>query len=145
MASRRQRRKLKAEINVVPYIDVTLVLLIIFMITAPLLNLGVDIELPRSDARSLNVDSEPVLVTVDQAGAMFLTLGGEPREPVDAPTLVAKVGAFVRNNPQVPVLVGGDGRVDYQQVYQALVLLQQAEVGKVGLMSQPVPSTPAGN
>ncbi|MDZ3824292.1 MAG: ExbD/TolR family protein [Pseudoxanthomonas sp.] len=145
MAARRQRRKLKAEINVVPYIDVTLVLLIIFMITAPLLNLGVDIELPRSDARSLNVDSEPVLVTVDQAGAMFLTLGGEPREAVDADALVAKVGAFVRNNPQVPVLVGGDGRVDYQQVYQTLVLLQQAEVGKVGLMSQPVPTTPAGN
>ncbi|MBX3726764.1 MAG: ExbD/TolR family protein [Xanthomonadales bacterium] len=145
MAARRQRRKLKAEINVVPYIDVTLVLLIIFMITAPLLNLGVDIELPRSDARSLNVDSEPVLVTVDQAGAIFLTLGGEAREAVDAQTLVAKVGAFVRNNPQVPVLVGGDGRVDYQQVYQALVLLQQAEVGKVGLMSQPNPTTPAGN
>lgn len=145
MAARRQRRKLKAEINVVPYIDVTLVLLIIFMITAPLLNLGVDIELPRSDARSLNVDSEPVLVTVDQDGALFLTLGKEEREAVDAQTLVARVGAFVRNNPQVPVLVGGDGRVDYQQVYQALVLLQQAEVAKVGLMSQPIPTSPAGN
>lgn len=144
MAARRQRQ-LKAEINVVPYIDVTLVLLIIFMITAPLLNLGVDIELPRSDARSLNVDSEPVLVTVDQDGALFLTLGKEEREAVDAQTLVARVGAFVRNNPQVPVLVGGDGRVDYQQVYQALVLLQQAEVAKVGLMSQPIPTSPAGN
>lgn len=137
MASRRKRRPLKAEINVVPYIDVTLVLLIIFMITAPMLNLGVDIELPRSDARALNVDSEPVLVTIDRDQQLFLTLGSEPREAVDPEILVAKIGAFVRNNPQVPVLVGGDGRVDYGSVYQVLTLLQQAEVGKVGLMSQP--------
>lgn len=143
MASRRKRRPLKAEINVVPYIDVTLVLLIIFMITAPMLNLGVDIELPRSQARSLNVESEPVLITVDQAGQMFLTLGDEPRESADAETIIAKVGAFVRNNPEVPVLVGGDGRVDYAQIYQALVLLQQADVPKVGLMSQPLESEAA--
>ncbi len=140
MASRRKRRALKAEINVVPYIDVTLVLLIIFMITAPMLNLGVDIELPKSNARSLNVDAEPVLVTVDQEGQLFLTLGKDPRENIDPETLVTKVAAFVRNNPDVPVLVGGDGRVDYAQVYQALVLLQQAEVPKVGLMSQPAES-----
>ena len=137
MASRRKRRALKAEINVVPYIDVTLVLLIIFMITAPMLNLGVDIELPKSNARSLDLDAEPVLVTVDQDGQLYLTLGTDPRQTIDAETLVSKVGAFVRNNPEVPVLVGGDGRVDYAQVYQALVLLQQAEVPKVGLMSQP--------
>lgn len=142
MASRRKRRALKAEINVVPYIDVTLVLLIIFMITAPMLNLGVDIELPKSDARSLDIDREPVLVTVDQSGQLFLTLGEEPRETIEADALVAKVGAFVRNNPEIPVLVGGDGRVDYAQIYQALVLLQQAEVPKVGLMSQPVDSDP---
>jgi biopolymer transport protein TolR len=140
MASRRKRRALKAEINVVPYIDVTLVLLIIFMITAPMLNLGVDIELPKSNARSLDIDAEPVMVTVDQAGQLFLTLGSDPREAIDAETLVAKVGAFVRNNPEVPVLVGGDGRVDYAQVYEALVLLQQADVPKVGLMSQPADS-----
>jgi biopolymer transport protein TolR len=144
-SSRRQRRKLKAEINVVPYIDVTLVLLIIFMITTPLLNLGVDIELPRSDARSLDVDREPVLVTVDHEGVLFLTMGEEERETVDDATLVAKVGAFVRNNPEIPVLVGGDGRVDYAQVYQVLVLLQQADVPKVGLMSQPLETDGAGN
>ncbi len=137
MATRRRRRALKAEINVVPYIDVTLVLLIIFMITTPMLNLGVDIELPKSDARSLDVDSEPVLVTVDAQGGLFLTLGGEARRNVDADTLVTTVAAFVRNNPQVPVLVGGDARVDYSAVYQVLVLLQQAQVPKVGLMSQP--------
>lgn len=137
MATRRRRRALKAEINVVPYIDVTLVLLIIFMITTPMMNLGVDIELPRSDARSLNVDSEPVLVTVDAQGQVWLTLGGEARQSADPDTLVATIAAFVRNNPDVPVLVGGDARVDYASVYQVLVLLQQAQVPKVGLMSQP--------
>lgn len=140
MAGRRKRRALKAEINVVPYIDVTLVLLIIFMITTPMLNLGVDIELPKSNARSLEVDSEPVLITVDDQGTMFLTLGSEPREEIDAENLTAKVAAFVRNNPDIPVLVGGDGRVDYAQVYQVLTLLQQAQVPKVGLMSQPLDS-----
>jgi biopolymer transport protein TolR len=142
MASRRKRRALKAEINVVPYIDVTLVLLIIFMITAPMLNLGVDIELPKSNARSLTLEDESVLVTVDQAGQLYLTLGRDLREEVDPETLVTKISAFVRNNPDVPVLVGADGRVDYEQVYQALVLLQQAEVPKVGLMSQPAGSEP---
>ena len=142
MASRRKRRALKAEINVVPYIDVTLVLLIIFMITAPMLNLGVDIELPKSDARTLDIDREPVLVTIDQAGQMYLTLGEAARETVDAETLVSKVGAFVRNNPEIPVLVGGDGRVDYGRIYQALVVLQKADVPKVGLMSQPLDGAP---
>lgn len=137
MATRRRRRALKAEINVVPYIDVTLVLLIIFMITTPMLNLGVDIELPSSDARSLNVDAEPVLVTVDVQGQIHLTLAGEARQAVDADTLVNTIGAFVRNNPGIPVLVGGDARVDYSSVYQVLVLLQQADVPKIGLMSQP--------
>ncbi len=134
----RVRRKLTAEINVVPYIDVMLVLLIIFMVTAPLLNLGVDIQLPQSSAKVLKNDKEPVLVNVDKDGALFLTLSGAPREPIDADALVTKVSAFVRENPEVNVLVGGDERVDYGSVYQALVLLQSAGVPKVGLMSQPV-------
>ena len=134
----RKRRKLKAEINVVPYIDVTLVLLIIFMVTAPLMNLGVDIQLPQSAAKSIQNDKEPVVVSVDQQGAYFLTLGNAQREPIEADALVNKVSAFVRQNPQVPVLIGGDERVDYGRIYQVMVLLQQAGVPKVGLMSQPV-------
>lgn len=137
----RKRHKLKAEINVVPYIDVMLVLLIIFMVTAPLLNLGVDIQLPQSTAKAIQVDKEPVLIQVDQTGALFLTLGGTPRESIDANNLVKKVAAFVRQNPQVPVLIGGDERVDYGNIYQAMTLLQQAGVPKVGLMSQPVQET----
>jgi biopolymer transport protein TolR len=135
---RRQKRKLKAEINVVPYIDVMLVLLIIFMVTAPLLNLGVDIQLPQSAAKSIQNDKEPVVVSVDREGKLFLTLATSKREPIDADTLVKKVSAFVRENPQIPVYVAGDQAADYGKVYQAMVLLQSAGVPKVGLMSQPL-------
>jgi biopolymer transport protein TolR len=138
LSSRRKRRKLKAEINVVPYIDVMLVLLIIFMVTAPLLNLGVDIQLPQSNAKSIQNDKEPVVVSVNDNGDLFLTLGNTRRDPIDSAELVKKVSAFVRENPQVPVLVAGDQRADYGKVYGARVLLQQAGVPKVGLMSQPV-------
>ena len=138
---RRKRRKLMSQINVVPYIDVMLVLLIIFMVTAPLLNLGVDIHLPQSAAKSVQDIKEPVLVSVDKDGSLFLTLGAAKREPIDADTLVNKVSAFVRANPQVSVMIGGDERADYGKIYQAMVLLQQAGVAKVGLMSQPVPET----
>jgi biopolymer transport protein TolR len=138
---RRKRRKLMSQINVVPYIDVMLVLLIIFMVTAPLLNLGVDIHLPQSAAKSVQENKEPILVSVDKDGNFFLTLGAAQREPIDADNLVRKVSAFVRQNPQVAVMIGGDERVDYGKIYQAMVLLQQSGVPKVGLMSQPVQET----
>jgi biopolymer transport protein TolR len=144
MSIRRPKRKLKAEINVVPYIDVMLVLLIIFMVTAPLLNLGVDIQLPQSAAKSIQNDKEPAVVSVDEQGQLFLTLGASEREPIDAENLVRKVSAFVKENPQLPVLVAGDQRADYGTIYQAMVLLQTAGVPKVGLMSQPVTDEPAG-
>ena len=137
VVGRRKRRKLKAEINVVPYIDVMLVLLIIFMVTAPLLNLGVDIQLPQSAAKAVQSDKEPILITVDQNGKLFLTLGGAQRESTDADTLVRKVTAFVHQNPQVPVYIAGDNRASYGEVYAILPALQQAGVTKVGLMSQP--------
>ncbi len=134
---RLRKRRLKADINVVPYIDVMLVLLIIFMVTAPLLNLGVDIELPQSNAKPIEQKKEPVVVSVDPDGNYFLTLQGAEQEALDAETLAAKVGAFVRNNPEVPVFVAGDGKASYETVYAAMVLLQSAGVPKVGLMSQP--------
>jgi len=137
MGRTRKRRKLKSEINVVPYIDVMLVLLIIFMVTAPLLNLGVDIRLPQSTAKAVQTDQQPVVVSVDKDGNYYLTLGQSKREPIDADALVKKVSAFVRQNPKISVLIGGDERVDYGKVYQAMVLLQQSGVARVGLMSQP--------
>ncbi|MCU0757353.1 MAG: protein TolR [Xanthomonadales bacterium] len=134
---KRTKRKLKNEINVVPYIDVMLVLLIIFMVTAPLLNLGVEIELPESNARPVETQKDPVIVEVTSDGRFFLTLQGAAAEEIDAESLVAKVSAFVRNNPEVQVMVAGDRRTDYGTVYQGMVLLQQAGVSKVGLMSKP--------
>ncbi len=139
----RKRRKLKAEINVVPYIDVMLVLMIIFMVTAPLMNLGVDIQLPQSNAAMIQNDKEPVIITVDKEGAYFLSIGAAQSEPIEADALVNKVSAFVRQNPDVPVLIGGDERVEYGRIYQAMALLQSAGVPKVGLMSQPNQAPPA--
>ena len=133
----RKRRKLKAEINVVPYIDVMLVLLIIFMVTAPLLNLGVDIDLPQSNAKSIQEKKDPVIVSVDASGNYFLTVKSGSNEAVTAETLAAKVRGIVSQNPEVAVFVAGDAKANYQKVMDALVLLQSANVKKVGLMSQP--------
>ena len=137
-ARSRKRRKLKAEINVVPYIDVMLVLLIIFMVTAPLLNLGVDVELPQANAKPIQQDKEPVIVAVLADGSLSLKLQDAAPEPIDEATLQAKLAAFVRNNPNVPVLLAGDGSIPYEQVMQKMALLQQAGVAKVGLMAQSV-------
>ncbi len=134
-ARRKRKRKLKAEINVVPYIDVMLVLLIIFMVTAPLLNLGVEIELPKSNAKSMQEKKDPIVVTVDREGNYFLVLEPGSNEAVSAETLVAKMRAIVSQNPDVPVFVAGDGSASYQQVFDAMVLLQNADVERVGLMS----------
>ncbi len=135
---KRKRRKPVSEINVVPYIDVMLVLLIIFMVTAPLMNLGVELELPQANANPLETDDEPIVVSVDRQGAMFITIAGE-REPTDPVALVDTVRAIVNNNPKIPVLVGGDRGVDYGRVYEAIVALQQAQVPRVGLMADPLP------
>jgi biopolymer transport protein TolR len=134
---RLRKRKLKSEINVVPYIDVMLVLLIIFMVTAPLLNLGVDIELPQSNARAVQGQSDPIVVSVDAQGGYTLRLSDGAKETVAADALVARVGAFIGQNPDVAVYVAGDGGASYETVYQAMVLLQAAGVRRIGLMSKP--------
>ena len=135
--SRTRRRKLMGEINVVPYIDVMLVLLIIFMVTAPLLNLGVDIELPQSNARPIEQKKEPIIVSLNREGKMWLVLQGGKNEPVTEEQMVAKVGAFVRNDKNVPVYVAADSDVAYQKVYDVLTALQtRANVPRAGLMSQ---------
>jgi biopolymer transport protein TolR len=121
----------------VPYIDVMLVLLIIFMVTAPLLHLGVDIQLPKAQAKAMDQNNEPVLVSVARDGKLYLTLGKEERTEIEPQELLRKVSAFVRQNPQAPVLIGGDTRVDYGRVYDVMVLLQQAGAPRVGLMSRP--------
>ena len=144
METSRGRRRPMAEINVVPYIDVMLVLLVIFMITAPLLNLGVEVELPKADAEPLDTEQnqEPLVLTVMQNGDLYLNAGGDldgtSSGMIDPDSLVTTVTAIVKRNPEIQVLVGGDERVDYGAVYNAMVLLQKAGVQKVGLMSDPL-------
>ena len=127
-----------SEINVTPFVDVMLVLLIIFMVTAPLLNLGVDVELPQANAKPIQQDKEPVIVGVHADGRLSLQLQGSPPEEIDEATLLAKLSAFVRQNPGVPVLLAGDGAIPYETVMQKMALMQQAGVTKVGLMAQSV-------
>jgi biopolymer transport protein TolR len=139
-----------SEINVVPYIDVMLVLLVIFMITAPLLNLGVEVELPEADAEPLDTqqNDEPLVITVLKNGDLYLNAGGDldgtSSGLIDAQSLVTTVSAIVRRNPDIQVLVGGDRAVGYGEVYNAMVLLQKAGVHKVGLMSDPLDVTADG-
>lgn len=134
----RRRRKRMSEINVVPYIDVMLVLLIIFMVTAPLMNLGVEVELPKGSAEPLTDQGDPLMVTVTAEGDLYLDTGDAP-ELVDEQTLVQTVSAIVARNPQLQVTVTGDRQVDYQHIYGAMVLLQRAGVASVGLVGDPEP------
>ncbi len=140
MARLRKRRKIVSEINVVPYIDVMLVLLIIFMVTAPLMNLGVDIDLPQSTAAPVNQKDEPLVVSVDKEGLMFLTKGAGERKQVDEATLLKEVSAIVAQAPKTGVLIAADDAVPYGKVYQAMAIMQQAAVPRVGFISQPVKS-----
>jgi biopolymer transport protein TolR len=139
--SRRKRRKLKSEINVVPYIDVMLVLLISFMVTAPMLTLAVNVELPKSNARSVDSRVDPVIVTVDQQGRYFMQLKGE-KQPTEysGEELQARLAAFVKESKDVPVFLGAPADASYQRVMDAMDLIGQAGVSKLSL-----PSKPGGN
>ena len=133
-----KRHRPMSEMNVVPYIDVMLVLLIIFMITAPLLNLGVEVDLPQANADPLE-ETDPaqtVMITVKSNGDLYLNTEGAG-ELIDAQSLGTTVATIKRRNPEAAVLVGGDTRTEYGKVFEIMVLLQQAGVGEVGLMSDP--------
>lgn len=129
---RDRRRALMSEINVVPYIDVTLVLLVIFMITAPLLTQGVQVDLPQASARPVDVqDRETLVVTVDRGGRFYL----DDRR-IGADELKRKVAAILRARPKTPVMIRGDRNVNYGQVVKAMALLQSAGAPSVGLITE---------
>ena len=141
--SGRPKRRLMGEINVVPYIDVMLVLLIIFMITAPLLTQGIKVELPKAgaepiDARAVN-NLEPLVLSVDARGRLYLNLGASPQLPIDDATALARATAALRRAPQRVVLVKGDAAVNYGRIVTAMVMLQQAGASKVGFLTEPLP------
>jgi len=143
---RHKRHKPVAEINVVPYIDVMLVLLIIFMITAPIIQQGVEIDLPQANANPLPPEqNEPLVLTVSKAGEYFLNIGDDLELPIDGQLVVNRVAAVIKYRPDTPVLVRGDHRVDYGHVTAAMVLLQSAGVDKVGLMTEQPEVTKVGS
>ena len=134
---RRFRRRRMSEINVVPYIDVMLVLLVIFMVTAPLLAEGVKVKLPQASASPIDSrDEVPVVVTVDRDGQMYLNISDKPNAAVAPDDLVARVAAVKRRNPDADILVRGDSDANYGNVVAAMVLLQQAGVENVGLVTR---------
>ncbi len=141
--SGRPKRRLMGEINVVPYIDVMLVLLIIFMITAPLLTQGIKVELPKAaaepiDARAVN-NIEPLVLSVDARGRLYLNVGANPQQPIDDATALVRATAALRRAPQRVVLVKGDAAVNYGRIVSAMVMLQQAGASKVGFLTEPLP------
>ncbi len=139
MARRTKRRKPMAEINVVPYIDVTLVLLIIFMITAPLIQSGVDVDLPQADAKQINQDDmpTPVIITINKNGEFYIDLGnGEDDEPVSASEVLLLTAAVRKNKPETQVYIRGDKQVEYGKVVTVMAALKKAGVPNVGLMTE---------
>ena len=140
MASVTRGRRLMGEINVVPYIDVMLVLLIIFMITAPLLTQGVKVELPKAGAEPLKSENSlPLVLSVDREGKLSLNIGGDPKAILDPDTVSARATAALRRNPDLQVLVKADTHVEYGSVVRAMVILQQAGAKKVGFVTDPLP------
>ena len=141
MAANPRRRKLMGEINVVPYIDVMLVLLIIFMITAPLLTQGVQVELP--DANSLPLDPEllkdhePLVLSVDRNGHYYLNVGKNEDASIDAEEVARRAAAVLGRDKGTPVLIKADERVPYGRVVQGMVLLQQAGATRIGFLTDP--------
>jgi len=141
MAVRARRRKLMGEINVVPYIDVMLVLLIIFMITAPLLKEGVKVDLPTAAAKPLDPTflnkHEPLVLTIDARGRLYVNIGRNPDQPVTEATVSSRTTAVLHRDPQTPILVKADTTVPYGSVIHAMVLLQRAGASKLGFLTDP--------
>ena len=146
MASSKSGRRLMGEINVVPYIDVMLVLLIIFMITAPLLTQGIEVDLPKADAEPLDTEllreTEPLILTVTADGAMYLNIGDDEDSPLEPRVIVARTAAVLRREPKTPMLVRADEAVPYGRVVEGMVLLQAAGAEKVGFVTDPPEAPP---
>ena len=137
-----RKRRAVADINVVPYIDVMLVLLIIFMVTAPMLMQGVKVDLPDAAAEPVdNQDSEPLIVSVSVDGEFYLNVGGNEKQALELATVKQRVAAVLRRSPDKPVLVWGDQGVAYGSVVTLMAALQEAGAPSVGLVTEE-PSAP---
>ena len=132
------------EINVVPYIDVMLVLLIIFMVTAPLLTQGIEVDLPEAAAEPIDGDQNdiPIVLSVDETGNLYINIGDDEDVPQGSQEIIARTAAVLRNRPEAPVLVKADRAVPYGNVVGAMVLLQQAGADRVGFVNDPLNTYP---
>ncbi len=140
---RRGRYRPQAEINVTPLVDVMLVLLIIFMVTAPLMTSGVSVDLPKTSAQPLNSDSEPVTVSIKADGSIFIQ-----NEAIEVDALVAKLQAIASNNPDRRIFVRGDKDLAYGRIMQVMGTITQGGFTKVALLAEQTASqaaTPSGS
>jgi len=139
---RNRGRKLMGEINVVPYIDVMLVLLVIFMVTAPMLSQGIKVDLPKAGAEPIEPDKlEPLVLSIDREGLLYVNIG-DPDAPQTADRILEIASAALRREPQRPVLVKADTAVAYGRVVEGMVLLQKSGAKKVGFVTEPVADGP---
>lgn len=134
-------RRAVAEINVVPYIDVMLVLLVIFMATAPLLMQGVEVDLPKADSSPVSdTDAEPLIVSIDAEARLYLNLGASDDQALSIETVKQRVATVLKRNPEKAVMVWGDAAVPYGEVVVLMSELQDAGAPSVGLVTE----APAG-
>ena len=136
---RSKRHKPNAEINVVPYIDVMMVLLVTFMVTAPMMIQGVDVDLPKANSdpikASSNEISEPLIVTVTRTGDYYLNLGENNQQAISLNLIGTQVKKILDQKPDIEILLRGDRTIDYGQVVKLMTILQQAGATSVGLIS----------
>jgi len=136
--NKRFQKKRMSEINVVPYIDVMLVLLVIFMVTTPLLTEGFRVQLPEAKARAIKKsEQKPIVISIDERGRLYINLGESPNKPVQAKTLVARVVARRKQYPDLPILIQGDVNADYGKVINAMAILNRAGVDNFSLVTNP--------
>jgi len=138
MTRRAKKHRLVAEINVVPYIDVVLVLLIVFMITAPLLTQGVKVDLPQAPSTPIDKDEEPLIVSIKRDGSLYVNLGKDDKKAVSIESIQQQVTSVLKIKPQTPILVWGDRNVDYGRVVTLMTQLQAAGADSVGLVTEPL-------
>lgn len=146
---KRKRARAVAEINVVPYIDVMLVLLVIFMITAPLLSQGVKVNLPQAQSKPIaNKDEQPIIISVDATGRYYVNIAANPEDPITTDALVNQISAQLHVDQQQGktrmILIKGDKQANYGQIVQAMAALQSAGVENVGLMTESLPNLHQG-
>jgi biopolymer transport protein TolR len=139
MSSKRRRRKPMGEINVVPYIDVTLVLLIIFMITTPMLQTGVEVDLPQAESAMVEQKEgePPIVISIREQGEYYINTDGQNDELIEPETINDRVAIVLRNKPGTQVLISADKGVDYGTVVTVMAALKNAGVSTVGLMTKP--------